>query len=611
MAPGLDDAFDAELSRWEAVGRRRTLDAAPASERAADFVSNDYLGLSSHPEVVAAGREALERLGAGGRAARLLGGGGPLAGVVERTVADWLGAEAALLFPSGYQANAGLPQALLEPGDAVFSDALNHASQIDGVRLARARRTVFRHGDLDELERGLASARGARRRLVLVEGLYGMDGDLAPLAELAELCARHDAWLVIDEAHAAGVIGPHGRGAWAAADVQTELAERCLARVVTGGKALGVAGGLVVGSRALIELLANRARSFVFTTAPPPAVSAALARAVELASDMGAERDRLHTLAGRLAERLDLSCPAGAILPVPIGPDAAAVALSLELGRRALDVRAVRPPTVPEGTARLRVALHASNTDAEVEALGAALLELRPAPLPAAPCAPHVQRAKALFVAGTDTDIGKTVVSALLLRALGDDGCYWKPVQTGDDSDTDTVRALSGGRVLEPGRTFPLPASPHEAAAAVGAVIDPEALDRELTAHLVELESGTLLIELAGGLAVPYTLDFTQLDWLARRRAELVLVARSGLGTLNHTLLSLEALRARHLTLSYLILVGEPHPSNRETLAHLCAAQLVEVPRFAALGAAALDDWLAREGAALVPRFSPTSVTHT
>src|SRR5262245_585681 len=287
MGSRLDQELAAELERWRArgLGRdARLLGAIPGI----DLGSNDYLGLSRDPRVVAGARAALEEFGAGGRASRLLRGGSPLHERAEAAAAEWLGAEAALLFPSGYQANLGLVGALVGRGDAVFGDRANHASLVDAARLSRAQVFVHAHLDLAELERQLAHARGARRRLVLTEGVFSMDGDAAPLAELDELCRKHDAWLVVDEAHAAGVIGPAGAGAWAALGARADV--RLAARVVTGGKALGVAGAFVTGSRMLREQLVNHARTFLFTTAPPPAIAGGLVAAIELARAADAER---------------------------------------------------------------------------------------------------------------------------------------------------------------------------------------------------------------------------------------------------------------------------------------------------------------------------------
>src|SRR5262245_11550043 len=269
MSSPLDQELAAELERRGAAGLRRD-PRLPGTLPGVDLGSNDYLGLARDARVVRGARAALEEVGAGGRASRLLRGGPAVHERAAAAAAGWLAAEAALRFPSGYQATLGLVGALVGRGDAVFGDRANHASLIDAARLSRAQVFVHAHLDLAELERQLARARGARRRLVLTEGIFSMDGDAAPLAELDELCRRHDAWLVVDEAHSAGVAGPAGAGAWAALGPRADA--RLAARVVTGGKALGVAGAFVAGSRILREQLVNHVRAFLFTTAPPPAV---------------------------------------------------------------------------------------------------------------------------------------------------------------------------------------------------------------------------------------------------------------------------------------------------------------------------------------------------
>jgi len=423
-----------------------------------------------------------------------------------------------------------------------------------------------------------------------------MDGDASPLAELDELCARHDAWLVVDEAHSAGLLGPAGAGAWAALGARPD--SRLAARVVTGGKALGVAGAFVVGSRALREHLVNHARSFLFTTSPPPAVAAALAASIPECSRADAERARCLELARELARSLDLPAPAGAIVPFLAGSPERALDLARRMQARGLEVAAVRPPTVPDHGSRLRLVCHAFNRPEEVDELARALAagRTRVAPLKDAP-----RRAPALFVVGTDTGVGKTVVSALLLRAARRLGpaAYWKPVQTGEESDSATVRALaeaSEHECLPNAWQFPLPASPHEAAAHAGRSIDVRRLKEGLTGLLRTLPETRLVVELAGGLLVPYRAEpelVTQADWLATAGAALVLVARAGLGTLNHTLLTLEALRARHLEPRALFLVGEPHAANRRTLEQVAGvARIHALPWLEPLGPQALQTWL-------------------
>ena len=598
MSEPLEQELRRELEELEARGLRRAL--SPSNAGGADFVSNDYLGLARHPEVAAAARRAAEEHGVGAGAARLLGGGGSVQLEAEGAAASWLGSEAALLFPSGYQANLGVVASLARRGDVVVSDALNHASLIDAARLSRARIEVYAHLDLEEAERRLEQARGARRRLLVTESIFSMGGDLAPLSELHELCERHDAWLLIDEAHSAGLVGPRGSGAWRALD---QDGPRLAARIVTGGKALGVGGAFVVAGTAVIDTLVQRARSFVFTTAPSPMVAGALLRSIELCSDADKEREQTLELASHLAHALGRDRPAAAIVPFPLGDSQRALELAEGLAARGLRVRAVRPPTVPLEGAGLRLVTHASNTAAEVDDLARGLADLAPVAnkIEAKPLAP------VLFVTGTDTGVGKTVVSALLVRAAKRAGAvrYWKAVQTGDESDTEAVAGLGGAEAFEllrPAWSLPLPASPHEAAAEAGITIDPERLAGGLDALRRLVPEALHIVELAGGLLVPYSGSpggpedppaFLQADWLEAARAPVVLVARSGLGTLNHTLLSIEALRRRHLEPRALFLVGEPHDSNRETLRSIGSIPLVlEVPPFEPLEAQALDAWL-------------------
>jgi 8-amino-7-oxononanoate synthase len=588
---GLPDRLARDREQRAAQGlEREVVDPVAVG---ADFTSNDCLGLARDPALAAAAAAALAH-GSGGRASRLLGGGSPLDREVERAAAEWLGAEEALLFQSGYHANLGALGALLRPGDVVLSDALNHASLVDGLRLARARVLVYRHADAEDLERRLAALGRGGAALVVTESVFSMDGDLAPLGAIAEACARHGAALVVDEAHAIGLLGPEGAGAWAALGTERARDPVLAARVLTGGKALGAGGALVVSSATVREQLVNRARTFAFTTALAPAVVGALGAGIARARAAGAPRARALELARRLARALDLPAPAAAVVPFEIGDADAALVAARELRDAGLHVRAVRPPTVPEGRSRLRLVCHAQNTDAELAALIAGLRELhRPAPRAPTPAA----RAQTLVVAGTDTGVGKTVVAALLARAAvrrGPAG-YFKPVQTGTESDTETVGRLAGAalRLAEPAHAFALPASPHEAAAAAGARVDLARVERAMLREREALAGGRLVVELAGGLLVPWTMETLQIDWLARARLPLALVARSGLGTLNHTLLSLEALRARHLEPAALFLVGPPHESNRETLRRLGrVGALYEVPRLEPLDTASLDAWI-------------------
>lgn len=606
----LDDELRAGLDRRRERGllRATELDGRVPGH---DFGGNDYLGLARDPEIAAAAAAAAQEFGAGGRAARLLSGGSPLHERCERDLADWLSCDAALLFPSGYQANVGLVAALVGRGDAVISDRDNHASWIDAMRMSRARVLVHEHLDLAGIEAALRQAAGCRRRLVVTEGVFSMAGDAAPLAQIEALCREHDAWLVVDEAHSAGMLGPAGAGAAAAeglVDAGRDPHSRLCARVVTGGKALGVAGALVAGSATLRAHLIHAARSFVFTTAPQPSLAGALVAAIARCRAADERRARALANARRLAQQLDLPPPAAAIVPVPIGDSARAAQLAADLRAAGFYAPAVRPPTVSPAAAGLRLVCHADHDEAQIDALAAAVRAGSTGATSAEQRS--VAPRRPLCVVGTDTGIGKTVVSALLLRAA--QSCdrsfaYWKPVQTGDreDDDTRTVQSLAAvgdDRILPRRYSYALPASPHEAAADVGERVSFDELRRALAEHRDAAPERRVLVEFAGGLLVPLDLDppVTQADWLARMQAQVVLVARSGLGTLNHTLLTLEALRARRVEPAALFVVGAPHASNLATLRRLAGVRHVfEVPPFEPLDTSALDEWTARHGRAV------------
>jgi 8-amino-7-oxononanoate synthase len=345
----------------------RTLDAAGPCGRLVDeerpvvsFASNDYLGLTNHPAVIAAAHDALDRWGAGAGASRLIVGSRPVHRDLESALAEWKATEAALAFPTGYAANLGLLTALGGPGATICSDALNHASIVDGCRLARAETRVFDHGDLDHLAALMATIEG--RVIVVSDSVFSMDGDVAELEGLARLCAEHRALLVLDEAHA--VLGPDA----------TRLDEEIeLLRVGTLSKTLGSLGGFVAGSRRWIELLVNRARPFIFTTAPSPAdAAAALAALGVMCSPEG---DALHA---HLRAHVETIRPGhrSPIVPVILGEEAHAVEAARALLERGLLVPAIRPPTVAAGSSRLRVTLSAAHTTGQVEMLLGALHDL-------------------------------------------------------------------------------------------------------------------------------------------------------------------------------------------------------------------------------------------
>ena len=365
----LSDALrDLERRGLRRRTRHREEPAGVMVEGRVSFSSNDYLGLAADPRVAEAAGAAAQRWGAGAGASRLITGGTALHRELEVALAAWKGSEDAIVFSSGYLANTGTIGALVADGDVIFSDALNHASIIDGCRMSGAEVCVYPHGAIATLEAMLART-PARRKLIVTDGVFSMDGDAADLPALSAVAREHGAMLMVDDAHGAGVIGPDGRGTAAAQG----CAEALDVTVGTLSKALGVAGGYVTGSTQLCEWLRNRARGFVFDTAlAPPAVGAALA-ALRISRDEPWRRERAVALAKELASGLHVEAPAACIVPLVVGAAEDAVALQHHLREEGLDVVAIRPPTVPEGTARLRFATTALHTPADVNQSIAAL----------------------------------------------------------------------------------------------------------------------------------------------------------------------------------------------------------------------------------------------
>jgi 7-keto-8-aminopelargonate synthetase-like enzyme len=405
----LDQELAKRLEAWRQQGLERALrpvDSPQGTQITIDgrsvvnFASNDYLGLANHPQLQEAAREAITRYGTGAGAARLLSGSLPPHHQLEESLAAFKGTPAALSFSSGYTTALGTIPALVGPDDVVIIDRLAHACLIDAARLSRARLRVFAHNEVADLERILqqTTERSPRtapqitdvngedklarrpRILIVTESVFSMDGDVAPLAEITDLKDGYGAWLMVDEAHATGLVGTRRRG-WIDA---LGLADRIEIQMGTLGKALGASGGFVCGSRILIRYLLNRARSFVFSTAPAPANSAAATAAIDLIQGPeGATRcdslwqrvEQLHQQLGRTSapSPIALSGTLSAIVPIPIGPEAAAVDAAQRLFKQGFYVPAIRYPTVTRGQARLRVSLSAAHTQAEVERLGNAL----------------------------------------------------------------------------------------------------------------------------------------------------------------------------------------------------------------------------------------------
>ncbi|MCQ9376205.1 8-amino-7-oxononanoate synthase [Methyloversatilis sp. XJ19-13] len=378
-------AFDfrarlAALARDDLTRTRGVLDAPCGPEAVVDgqrliaFAGNDYLGLANHPEVVEALREGASRWGAGAGASHLVSGHQRPHDALEQALAAFTGLARALFFSTGYMANLSLLPALAGRGDTLIADRLNHASLVDAALLSRATVRRYPHGDLAAVARMLDAAQG--RKVVVTDGVFSMDGDIAPLAELLALCERHDALLVVDDAHGFGVLGEQGRGVLS----HCGLASERIVYIGTLGKAAGVAGAFVAGGTDLIEWLMQTGRSYRYTTAAPPALACALLASLGLIGEaddrratLAAHRERLQR--GLSGARWTLMPSHTAIQPLHVGTNAAVLALAGQLRAHGLWVPAIRPPTVPAGTARLRISLSAAHTREHLDTLCHALIE--------------------------------------------------------------------------------------------------------------------------------------------------------------------------------------------------------------------------------------------
>jgi len=321
--------------------------------RGIDLCSNDYLGLSQHPLLKSRMAAAVEQEGAGSTGSRLLRGERNCFSHVEQSFAAFKQTERSLYFSSGYLANLAVLTTFPEAGDVIFSDERNHASLIDGARLSRADKVIFPHNDAAALERLLAARGGSGQTFVVVESLFSMDGDEAPLAKYAELCRKYNAALIVDEAHAVGIYGERGSGLIEALGIASDV----FVSINTAGKALGVGGAFVAGSENAIVYLIQRGRPFIFSTAPPPAMAAALEASLEVIEKEPERRGRLLARSAQLRARLGLP-GTSQIIPVILGENGLALTVAQALVADGFDVRAIRPPTVPEGTARLRISVN-------------------------------------------------------------------------------------------------------------------------------------------------------------------------------------------------------------------------------------------------------------
>lgn len=344
------------------------------------FASNDYLGLANAPELILAAQEAAARWGVGSGASHLVSGHTEAHETMDRTLAEFTGFEAALGFSTGFLANLAVMPALLGRNDAIFADKLNHASLVDGALLSRAELHRYAHLDLQALEQALARSQ-AKTKLIVSDAVFSMDGDIAPLPELLELAERHDCWLLVDDAHGFGVLGPQGSGTLAAFGLQSPR----IILMGTLGKAAGVGGAFVAASNTVIRWLEQAARPYIFTTATPPMLAACVTRAIDLIRNADDRRAHLQALIRTLHDgladtRWRLLPSSTAIQPVIIGENAQAIAVSRQLEERGIYAPAIRPPTVPKGTARLRVSLSAAHTTEEIGRLVDALRLLSATP---------------------------------------------------------------------------------------------------------------------------------------------------------------------------------------------------------------------------------------
>jgi len=547
--------------------------AGGEGERAVvSFASNDYLGLSRHPAVLAAATEAVVRGGAGAGSARLVAGARPMHRRLESALAAWKGAEAAVLFATGYMANVGVLQALGGTGATIVSDRLNHASIVDGCRLSKVDVVVTPHADVAAVEAAVAAAVG--RVLVVTESVFSMDGDVAPLGLLARLCARHGALLVVDDAHA--VLGPEipdGSGQ--------------VLRIGTLSKALGSLGGFVTGPAGLCDLVVQRARSFVFTTASTPADTAAALAALSIVRSP--EGDALRARLRANVDRLQPGHPSP-VVAVVVGDEEAAMRASADLLAQGLLVPAIRPPTVPPGTARLRISLTAAHTPEQVDRLAGALAAMnlgrrtataQPAPAahgaaiapgaePVGAPAPDGRLVTTAFptppssgsevtgrplrmvlVLGTGTTVGKTWLTARLAEALrraGSTPAARKLVQSFEPgsgpTDADLLAAATGespAAVCPPHRSYAIAMAPPLAAEALG--LAPFTLSDVLAELRWPPDTDIGLVEGVGGPRSPLAADADNVALAADLDPDtVVLVADAGLGAINAVLLAVDAL---------------------------------------------------------------------
>jgi 8-amino-7-oxononanoate synthase len=368
QTPGWKEAFASSLAKRESAGLLRELDVVfskglESREGLINLASNDYLGLAFDERVLGAAIEAIRNYGTGATASRLVTGNLEIHEQLEDEIARWLRTEQAVLFPTGYSTNVGVVSAIAKLAGSIYSDALNHASLVDGIRLAKVPYFVYRHRDCNHLQELLEQNRMLAPPVIVTDGVFSMDGDIAPIRDLYQLAERFDALLIVDDAHGHGVVGPEGRGVIAEAGLSSEL----IVEIGTLSKALGSQGGFVACSKPVARYLINSARSFIYSTGLAPAAAAAARAAIEIARTDEGRRLRLTRYCLSLASAIGEPKPSAAIIPVITGSVDSALSLSRALKDHGLYAPAIRPPTVPEGTSRVRLAVSAHLGPDEVD----------------------------------------------------------------------------------------------------------------------------------------------------------------------------------------------------------------------------------------------------
>ncbi len=589
MSPGAQpnvwDHLIAAADQRATTGMARRLRSRPADDGLIDVASNDYLSLARDPRLIAAAVQATRDWGTGATASRLVVGALDLHAELEAALAEFVGAESALLFSSGYLANLGMLTALADADTLLLSDEFNHASLIDGCRLSRGTIEVYPHCDVEAVERALAR-RSHTRALVVTDAVFSVNGELAPLGRLHEVARRHGAVLLIDEAHAIGVVGPGGRGAAAQAGI---AGQPDVVQSLTLSKSLGAQGGAVLGAAPVVDAMINTSRSLIFDTGLAPAAAAAARAALDV---LVAEPDLPGLVLGKAAALRAEALAAGwqchpsqgAVVSALVGDPTAALAAQAECARHGVSVACFRPPSVPAGESCLRLTARAGITSEQVAQVGRALRAARSVVTGAL----GTQRpGRIRLVTGTGTGVGKTIVTAALATlaaAAGGRVTVVKPVQTGllpgEEGDVQVVARLAGPEVrcVEFHR-YRDPLAP-EAAARVAGEPAPTVGDLAAEIHSLTADADLVLVEGAGGAMVRFNSAGETFADLAvalsqgtTEPCDVVVVADPMLGTLNHTALTLEALAARELACAGVVLGAWPDSPDLA-----CRQNLVDLP---------------------------------